>query len=212
MNRRGLLSLALFAGLTAGLCFALGVSRASADGGTFPAPGGGTITVYGLRSDLFDSSARMQEMDQWCWAACIEMLMHRYGYVVDQPAIVATVFQGVVNRPGQVPDILRLLNHSWTDRNGRYFEARSTVFNVSLTDAISDLAADRPLIIGTHGHAMVLTSITVANNPDGTMTMISATVRDPAVDPTLAPTRGKRILYPQEWNTMGFLARISIAP
>jgi hypothetical protein len=212
MNPRRFLSRAFLIALGGTLCSAVVSSPTRAGEQTFATPGGGTVTVYGLRSDLFDPSARQQRMSEWCWAACIEMTFHRYGYVVDQESIVATVYHGVVDEPACIADILALLNHSWIDQNGRYFVARCTVFGVTFDDAISDLAADHPLIIGTHGHAMVLTSITLANNADGSRTFVAATVRDPFPYPNLIPVCGERNISFQEWNDMIFMARICVSP
>jgi hypothetical protein len=212
MNRRSFLRRSTLVGLGGSLRASAAASRTHAGVQTFLAAGGGSVTVYGLTSDVFDMSARRQLMDEWCWAACIEMIFHRYGYVVGQPAIVQTVYQRVVDQPATKADILKLLNHAWIDQNGRYFVARSEVVGICILGAIRDLAEERPLIIGTLGHAMVLTSIAVANNVDGTSSLIAATVRDPWPDPSLVPTHGERDLTPQEWSCMSFMARINIAP
>ena len=212
MSRNQNLSRIFVAILAAGVYLLAVSSHAHADEETVPAPGGGTVTIYGLRSDLVEPSACMEVKAGWSWAACTKMVMQRYGYVVDQPAIVATVSETSAGRAGQVPDILKHMNHTWIDRNGRYFKARGTVFKVGLAEAVRALAADQPLIIGTHEHAVVLTSITVANNADGTRAIVAATVRDPARDASLIAVRGKRIMTQKEWNTMSFMAHISVAP
>ena len=43
-----------------------------------------------------------QHMNQWCWAACIEMVFRYYGLVVPQGVIVQQTWGGIVNLPGSL--------------------------------------------------------------------------------------------------------------
>jgi hypothetical protein len=145
-----------------------------------------------------------QHQTQWCWAACIEMVFRYYGYIVPQAAIVQQTWGGIVNLPGQPAQILANLNRPWADANGRQFSVSGDVYSANPITASQDLSQNMPLIIGTMGHAMVLTSLTYVRNQVGQGDVTAAVVRDPW------PRRGRRVLTPQEWYNTSFLARIRV--
>lgn len=145
-----------------------------------------------------------QHLTQWCWAACIEMVFRYYGYRVPQRRIVKETWGSIVNLPGRTDQILSNLNRPWRDLKGRSFSVVSDVFSANPMTAAQDLASDRPLIIGTMGHAMVLTSLTYVRDGMGRGQVRSAVVRDPW------PGRGRRNLSAQEWYSTAFLARIRV--
>lgn len=145
----------------------------------------------------------VQRASEWCWAACIEMVFGYYGHVVRQERIVKETWGSIVNMPGQPGQILADLNRNWRDDENNGFNVEGDAFTANASTAVIDLRADRPLIIGTLGHAMVLTALTSdVNRATGAGQVIAATVRDPW------PGRGKRILTPQEWYNINFAARI----
>ena len=145
-----------------------------------------------------------QYLSQWCWAACIEMVFRYYGYRVDQTRIVRETFGSIVNFPGNAQQILANLNRPWTDRRGRRFGVTGDVFTAQPSTAAQDLADDMPLIIGTTGHAMVLTSLTYWRTRFGAGDVTDAIVRDPW------PGRGRRSLSPEEWYRTNLLVRIRV--
>ena len=150
-----------------------------------------------------------QHMNQWCWAACIEMIFRYYGFIVPQERIVRETWGNIHNLPADPNTILANLNRSWRDANGRVFYARGDVFSANVVTAAQDLSQDMPLIIGSRGHAMVLTSLVyycagwngVSWNVCG---INSAIVRDPW------PGNGRRLMRPEEWNQTFFLARVRV--
>ena len=80
------------------------------------------------------------------------------------------------------------------------------VFSANPITAAQDLAQDMPLIIGTMGHAMVLTSVTYIRDQFGRGSVLAAVVRDPG------RRQGRRVLSPQEWYSTSFLVRIRVFP
>lgn len=158
----------------------------------------------GIDSSIAHVTARIQRSSQWCWAACIEMVFRYYGHVVPQERIVEETWGEIVNLPGQPSQILADLNRQWTDEDGEDFEVEGDVFSANPMTAAQDLKRDMPLIIGTMGHAMVLTSLRYLTDNFGRGEVLAATVRDPW------PGRGRRILSPQEWYSTNFLARIRV--
>lgn len=145
-----------------------------------------------------------QPMSQWCWAACIHMVFAHHGYDVPMATIVRQAWGAVVNMPGSPYQILASLNRRWRDTRGRLFEVRGDTFSASAPAAARDLSAERPLIIGSLGHAMVLTSITYDRLPNGAGRPVAMVVRDPW------PGRGRRLLSPQEVARTSLLVRIAV--
>lgn len=161
----------------------------------------------GINSSLANITAAAtggQHMNQWCWAACIEMVFRYYGLYVPQEEIVLQTWGGIVNFPGQPNQILSNLNRPWIDSSGAYFSVSGDSFTANPITASQDLSQNMPLIIGTQGHAMVLTSLIYTRDQWGNGQVTSAIARDPW------PGRGRRQLSPQEWHSTSFLARIRV--
>lgn len=147
-----------------------------------------------------------QQASEWCWAACIQMVFAYWGHPVTQQEIVRETWGGIANMPAQPTDIIRDLNRDWTDRNGRAFTVESDVFSANGATAARDLANEMPLIIGSMGHAMVLTAVSYNRAPNGQGQVTGAIVRDPW------PGRGgRRPLSPLEAAAEMLLARIRIS-
>jgi hypothetical protein len=145
-----------------------------------------------------------QHLSQWCWAACIEMVFRHYGLHVPQEQIVTETWGGIVNLPAYPNTILANLNRPWIDRAGRRFRVSADSLSANPITAAQDLAQDMPLIVGTMGHAMVLTALSYVLDRAGNGSVTAAIVRDPW------PGKGRRTLSPQEWYGMSFLARIRV--
>ncbi|HYL85508.1 MAG TPA: papain-like cysteine protease family protein [Candidatus Angelobacter sp.] len=158
----------------------------------------------GIPSNMIHVAA-LQQSSEWCWAACIEMVFTYYGHRVPQARIVRETWGAVVNMPGQPEQILADLNREWKDEKGKKFTVTGDALSANAANAVEDLRQDRPLILGTLGHAVVLTALTTdVNQGTRAWQVVAATVRDPW------PGRGKRILTPQEWYNINFAARISV--
>ena len=150
-----------------------------------------------------------QHMNQWCWAACIEMIFRYYGFVVPQERIVKETWGQIYNQPSDPNTILMNLNRAWTDQKGKSFQVMGDVYSANVMTAAQDLSNHMPLIIGTMGHAMVLTSMVYYcagwNGYAWAQCGINAAVvRDPW------PGKNRRQLTPQEWQNTSFLARVRL--
>jgi hypothetical protein len=145
-----------------------------------------------------------QHLSQWCWAACLEMVFRYYGFAVPQARIVRDTWGAIVNLPAAPVQILANLNRPWIDDTGRAFGVAGDAFSANPVTAAHDLAQDMPLIIGTTGHAMVLTAVTYLRDVYGNGEVKAAVVRDPW------PGRGRRVLTAREWYATSFLARIRV--
>jgi hypothetical protein len=160
----------------------------------------------GIDSELaYVAAADPQHLSNWCWAASIEMVFGYYGHQVSQDQIVRDAWGGnILNLPGQPAQILGSLNRSWVDAQGRQFSVTADVSTANMVTAAQDLAQDMPLIIGTMGHCMVLTSLRYRRDQFGNGNVTLAIVRDPI------PGRGRRALDPQEFFGTTLLARIRV--
>ncbi len=164
----------------------------------------------------FSSSYAEQEMSQWCWAASVSMLFDYYGHPVSQEKIVQTQYGRITNLPaGNGFTMAKQLNRNWIDDDGNEFSARLTaafdpaanVYAMNNLWIINEMDAERPIIVGTQGHAVVMTSITYNRTPQGPV-VIAVGVFDPW------PGRGSRSLTPNEMtpspNGLSFAASATI--
>jgi hypothetical protein len=145
-----------------------------------------------------------QHLSNWCWAACIQMIFDYYGYQISQERLVQETWGSIVNMPGSSAQIVANLNRSWTDDSGRVFSAFGDPLTANAYTAAQDLSADRPLIIGALGHAIVLTAMDYQTDTFGNFQPISLAVWDPW------PGNGFRYLSFQESFSINFLSRIQV--
>jgi len=129
-----------------------------------------------------------QEMTNWCWAACLSGIFAWYGHPVSQLAFVNKVFGGIVNQPAVGPQIAYAATGQWIDANGTPFTAQADVLldaqfgyqNPFAVQALAeDLANDRPVIVGSQGHATVITAMTYVQDVYGNYQITDIIVRDP---------------------------------
>ncbi|QLA17411.1 papain-like cysteine protease family protein [Desulfolutivibrio sulfoxidireducens] len=158
----------------------------------------------GITRDIANQFAtdRDQKQDQWCWAACISMVFAAYGFEINQSEIVRQAYGTIANLPGTPQAILQSLNRSWTDINGRIFSSQATTIREPLERTYSDLVAGRPLIVGSLGHAMVVTSIGVFKTHQG-MFLDQVLVRDPYPYNKWAWDNYTKGLRPLSWEEIG---------
>ena len=162
------------------------------------------VCTVGIPSMSFKQA--YQEMNEWCWAACISMVFDFYGHPVDQMRIVQETWGVVTDMPALPPSVLKDLNRKWTDDRGRNFLCRGDVLSVNLNSAIKDLQEGHPLIIGAAGHATVLTAVTSAVDTVTQQFVVQQViVRDP-----WPGNGGRRLLTPMEWASINFAVRIRL--
>lgn len=176
----------------------------------------------GVDFNQFQKSAyQSQHQSQWCWAASISMVFAHAGYDVDQRRIVNEAYGGIVNLPAQGWQLAQNLNRNWLDDEGNSFrstlsglyDASQGVVGLADSQIIDELSKGNPLVIGTGGHAMVLTEVGYYLNAFGGFDGYAyATVFDPW------PGRGARYLSGAEFTradfgsggTMQFLASATV--
>ncbi len=215
MDRRSTIKqLAAFSAF--GLSNSIGANEAHAEyicGNAFPYNGGMVRQCsVGFRINRVTA---LQECDQWCWAACIESAFELYGFRVSQEDIVQKVYgPNVPCLPSVGPNIAKAVEGYWTDERGDEFYAElethtDVQFGIhdpfALQNASRYLADDIPVIIGSLGHATLLTSMTWLEDNFGQQRLTEIVVRDPW------PYRqNKRLLTAQELYGATYLAAVFV--
>ncbi|MCA9793512.1 MAG: hypothetical protein KC910_16995 [Candidatus Eremiobacteraeota bacterium] len=210
MNRS--LSRWLLAILLAGLVFL----PATADIGQI----GPNEYIVGVPSEEFVHFAApetrgRQRMQNWCWAACIQMVLNYHGLHVDQQQIVTRVFGAAIDRPASGGEILSALRGWVADPSGRHSAIYADPYNLDAATVVSDLQQCYPLIVGLRGprgaasgHAYVLTAAYVHINEYQQPIIYRVILRDPY------PTQQSKIEMPiNEFNQRyEFGTRVYVQP
>lgn len=177
-----------YAGLLIGLLLVLPGSPTLAD--TMPLGDTGYY-VSGVPSEQFvhfaaPEGAGRQRMQNWCWAACIQMVLNYHGLYVDQKDIVSRVFGQTVDRPANAEQILAALTGWAPDTRGRQSAIYADPYHVDAATVINDLDKRWPLIVGlagprgqATGHAYVLTAVYFSQGPQGQPIIHRVVLRDP---------------------------------
>lgn len=198
--------------LVAGSCVA-GARPASADikCGDFQATQWGMAQICdaGIPSHNLDVTAQLEPNVQlesnWCWAAAISGVFAFYGHPVSQERIVREAYGGVGNMRGTTRAIMRSLNRDWVDDSNHSFRVTADAYSSNWITAAQDLAQNHPLIVGSLGHAMILTAAEYVRDEEGQGQIRGVIVRDPW------PTNPRRrTLTTQEAYGVQMLIRIRV--
>lgn len=147
--------------------------------------------VAGVPSEEFvhfaaPEGAGRQRMENWCWAACIQMVLNYHGLYVDQGDIVSRVFGATIDRPATGEQMMAALTGWAPDSRGRKSEILADAYNVDAATVINDLDQKWPLIVGLSGprgaatgHAYVLTAVYFSRGSNGVPTIHRVVLRDP---------------------------------
>lgn len=150
----------------------------------------GRVCTAGIPSWQIENVAisSQQRMQNWCWAACMQMVFRHHGHDVSQSHIVSRVFGGLMNEPLPGYAIAQAVSATWTDTAGHHFTPQARVLIDSQFDlrhsnaggiAINDMIQGQPLIVGTEGHATIITNITFSEGPNRPTIIRDVVVRDP---------------------------------
>ena len=145
------------------------------------------------------------------------MALGYYGHNVPQEQIVAKIWGTDANLPAYSGStITAALSGTWRDTQGkrfrvttRYTDLSTGVLQVNNDVVASELKANRPLIVGTQGHAMLVTSMTfLPNQMGGVGQVTSVVVRDPW--PSYAGEGVRRELSAREAWMPTYLATVAV--
>ncbi len=176
--------------------------------------------AFGIRTcsvgvNIGNLETARQQKDHWCWAASISAIFSMHGHSVDQKKIVDKIFPNGDNEAAIGPQIIAAIDGTWTDDGGSDFTANGTVLIDSQFGlkspyatqiAAQQLDAGNGLIIGSEGHACVLSEMTYALNIyNGAYQLLEMTVRDP-----WPGNPNKRIYKRDEATLVQFLCAVTV--
>ncbi|MBL4755197.1 MAG: C39 family peptidase [Flavobacteriales bacterium] len=145
----------------------------------------------GIEFDQFMHFAERQVGQNWCWAACVEMVLHYYGIRITQYDIVERTFG--TDPDGNLPDwgaspsvVHENLNNWGVDNEGLPYKIRARYFPKvpSPVDFLNQLIRRKPIIVGYNhhgsGHAVVVTGACFKINRNNFVSVKSIIVQDPS--------------------------------
>ncbi len=118
--------------------------------------------VASVLSDDFNFVFAEQNSSNWCWAACIEMVLNYQGLPVTQQDVVLKAYGDLIDRPADCSMTEFCANGWYYGGNTVYAESD---YNPTSFDFIDQLANEYPVIVGLNmpgqqvGHAYVLTGV-----------------------------------------------------
>jgi hypothetical protein len=114
-----------------------------------------------------------QVQSNWCWAACVQMVLNYHGLQVNQVDVVTRIYGSpYVNQAAAEPQILTALSGWAPNSMGGYSTINALGGFTSVQEIITGLSKRLPLIVGMTnpsggvGHAYVLTAINYSNQYD----------------------------------------------
>ncbi len=117
-----------------------------------------------MRANSVNQGTQVQS--NWCWAACVQMVLNYHGLEVSQRDVVTRIYGSPeVNEPAGEQQILAALSGWAPDNRGRYSGINAYGGYTTIEETINGLSGKWPLIVGMTnpnggvGHAYVLTAI-----------------------------------------------------
>lgn len=125
-----------------------------------------------------------QRMGNWCWAACVQMVLNYHGLYVTQEQIVNRVFGTTVDQPASPQQIMQALQGWAPDARGRFSQISADSSDLQPASVLQDLEYRWPLIVGLSGpnntgHAYVMTAACYHMDGKGSPHIYSVILRDP---------------------------------
>jgi len=124
-----------------------------------------------MRATSVNYGAQVQS--NWCWAACIQMVLNYHGLYVSQMDVVTKIYGSpYINQPANEQQILSALSGWAPDTRGSYSGINAYGGYTTIQEIINGLSGKWPLIVGLSnpnsniGHAYVLTAIYYSNQYD----------------------------------------------
>lgn len=141
----------------------------------------GSISVACVNNHI-EYCHHSQYKENWCWAACVQMVLDYYDLYVSQTTIVKRTYGNEYNITANKNDIVGAID-GWYIR-GHVVKAKYERYKSAKT-LIDAVSSGHPLIVGLNenssiGHAYVLTHIFFKNDYNGDMTPTRVVLLNPA--------------------------------
>ena len=134
-----------------------------------------------IETSYFKAYVARQRNNNWCWAACTQMVLNYQGVSASQEQIVERVFGSQEDRPGTAENIVEGAKGWYVD--GCTIAAKAD-YSFQPQKLINDLVNKYPLVVGLSipgqnvGHAYVLTGLSFQKQGDSVFPY-SVILRDP---------------------------------
>ena len=122
--------------------------------------------VAGVNTEQFNYVAAnsRQRATNWCWAACIQMVLNYHGLYITQEEIVQQCYGGLYDAPGGYEQFAVGLNRWAYNNRGSISKVSFNSYPTNSNEIVNFLSSNWPLIVGINtggdvGHAYVLTAI-----------------------------------------------------
>ncbi|MDZ4839540.1 MAG: C39 family peptidase, partial [Bacteroidota bacterium] len=103
----------------------------------------------GLPSDQFKDVYANQRKSNWCWAACVQMVMNYQGIKIEQEEIVMKTFGSLVDQPAYVPDMIKAITGWAPSVDGhKNFIFCDNLNSLSFKELYESLNRGKPFIVG----------------------------------------------------------------
>lgn len=142
--------------------------------------------------------AGRQRQTNWCWAACVQMVLNFHGLYVSQEQVVHKIYGTLVDQPAGQQQIMNALSGWAPNYQGRISQIYCQPGVTGINDITQNLAYKWPLIVGLRnpqggiGHAYVLTAISYSTDQFNNTIPIKVVLRDPW---PLSPSRQEMSWY-----------------
>lgn len=142
----------------------------------------GTVSVARV-NDYMEQCYHRQYKENWCWAACLQMVLEYYGLEVSQSRIVERAYGDDYDLTANGEDIAAAVNGWYL--GGALVRATTERYKSAKT-LIDSMIKGTPLIMGlderysSTGHAYVLTHVFFTTDAYGNMTPSRVLVVNPA--------------------------------
>ncbi len=143
------------------------------------------LIQVGVLTNEFNFDYAEQHNSQWCWAACIQMILNYYNVDITQYDIVYRTYGmnpigELPNWPGSILAVHQNLNNWNIDNDGNFYTVMATQHNGAPVQVylINELKEKRPVLIGYNSHAVLITACSYIMF-FGQPVIQSITVRDP---------------------------------
>lgn len=126
-----------------------------------------------------------QRQTNWCWAACVQMVLNYHGLYVTQEQVVQKIYGNLVDQPAGQQQIMNALSGWAPNYQGRVSQIFCQSGVTSINDITNNLAYKWPLIVGLSnpqggvGHAYVLTAIYYSTDMYNNTVPDKVVLRDP---------------------------------
>ncbi|MBK6612199.1 MAG: C39 family peptidase [Sphingobacteriales bacterium] len=144
----------------------------------------------GIPSEEFEffsaaQSTGRQRQANWCWAACVQMVLNYHGLHITQEQVVEKIYGGLVDQPAGEQQIMYALSGWAPNVDGGVSQIYCQLGLNSANEITSNLAYKWPLIVGLsnpqggNGHAFVLTAIYYTTDMYNNTIPYKVVLRDP---------------------------------